>query len=163
MAVDEAHRLKNRDSQLYDRLREFKAPARLLITGTPVQNNLGELSALFDFLSPGIVNIDENMDLTTEEASSKISKLTEDIKPYMLRRTKTKVEKDLPPKTEKIIRVELSDIQLEYYKNILTKNYAALNQGQKGQKQSLLNIMMELKKASNHPLYVPKCRRSTSA
>lgn len=155
MAVDEAHRLKNRESQLYERLREVKAPARLLITGTPVQNNLSELSSLFDFLNPGVVNIDENLDMTTEEASVKITQLTEDIKPYMLRRTKNKVEKDLPPKTEKIIRVELSDIQLEYYKNILTKNYTALNQGAKGQKQSLLNIMMELKKASNHPFMFP--------
>ncbi|KPI41889.1 Chromodomain helicase hrp3 [Cyphellophora attinorum] len=153
--TDAAFLSQIKESQLYEKLCEFKAPAKLLITGTPVQNNLGELSSLFEFLQPGLVNIDENMDLTTEEASAKIAKLTEDIKPYMLRRTKNKVEKDLPPKTEKIIRVELSDIQLEYYKNILTKNYAALNQGAKGQKQSLLNIMMELKKASNHPFMFP--------
>ena len=49
----------------------------------------------------------------------------------MIRRTKQKVESDLPPKTEKIIRVELSDVQLEYYKNILTRNYTALNAGSK--------------------------------
>ncbi|KMU90848.1 chromodomain helicase hrp1 [Coccidioides immitis H538.4] len=151
LAVDEAHRLKNRDSQLYAKLVEFKSPSRLLITGTPVQNNLGELSALMDFLNPGLIEIDENMDLSSEAASVKLAELTKAIQPFMLRRTKSKVESDLPPKSEKIIRVELSDVQLEYYKNILTKNYAALNQGAKGQKQSLLNIMMELKKASNHP------------
>ncbi|PGH02568.1 chromodomain-helicase-DNA-binding protein 1 [Blastomyces parvus] len=155
MAVDEAHRLKNRESQLYAKLFEFKSPSRLLITGTPVQNNLGELSALMDFLNPGLIQIDEDMDLGCEAASVKLAELTKSIQPYMLRRTKSKVESDLPPKSEKIIRVELSDIQLEYYKNILTKNYAALNQGSSGQKQSLLNIMMELKKASNHPFMFP--------
>ncbi|KAK2767760.1 hypothetical protein FQN54_003919 [Arachnomyces sp. PD_36] len=155
MAVDEAHRLKNRDSQLYAKLVEFKSPSRLLITGTPVQNSLGELSALMDFLNPGSVNIDDDMDLSSEAASMQLAELTKAIQPYMLRRTKAKVETELPSKTEKIIRVELSDVQLEYYKNILTKNYAALNQGATGQKQSLLNIMMELKKASNHPFMFP--------
>ncbi|KAI9928779.1 hypothetical protein AWENTII_000872 [Aspergillus wentii] len=155
MAVDEAHRLKNRDSQLYTKLLEFRSPARLLITGTPIQNNLAELSALLDFLNPGLVDVDVDMDLNAEAASSQLAELTKAIQPFMLRRTKSKVESDLPPKTEKIIRVELSDVQLEYYKNILTKNYAALNDGAKGQKQSLLNIMMELKKASNHPFMFP--------
>ncbi|KAH0544070.1 hypothetical protein FGG08_001688 [Glutinoglossum americanum] len=157
MAVDEAHRLKNRDSQLYSKLLEFKAPSRLLITGTPVQNSLGELSALMDFLMPGVVKIEEDMVLQPDDKDTqkKLSELHKVIEPYILRRTKKKVENDLPPKIEKIMRIGLSDIQLEYYKNILTRNYSALNQGSKGHKQSLLNIMMELKKISNHPFMFP--------
>ncbi|PSR99437.1 P-loop containing nucleoside triphosphate hydrolase protein [Coniella lustricola] len=166
-AVDEAHRLKNRESQLYGKLFSFNVPCKVLITGTPIQNNLAELSALLDFLNPGKVLIDEELEHLAQSEKSeaydkekdeeqrkltqeKLSHLHTAIAPFIIRRTKETVESDLPPKTEKIIRVELSDVQLEYYKNILTRNYAALKDAN-GQKQSLLNIMMELKKISNHP------------
>ncbi|KAF2972292.1 hypothetical protein GQX73_g1300 [Xylaria multiplex] len=156
LAVDEAHRLKNKEAKLYAELMSFGAPARVLITGTPIQNNLAELSSLLDFLNPGKVRIDEDLDtLAAADAQAKLQDLHVAIAPFILRRTKETVESDLPPKTEKIIRVELSDVQLEYYKNILTRNYAALNEHNTGQKSSLLNIVMELKKVSNHPYMFP--------
>lgn len=159
LIVDEAHRLKNREGKIYQKLEACGAPCKLLITGTPIQNNLSELSALLDFLNPGEVIIDEDIetvqDLPAEEAEKKLKVLHAAIQPYILRRTKETVEKDLPPKTEKILRVELADVQLEYYKNILTRNYAELTKANNGRPQSLLNIMMELKKVSNHPYLMP--------
>ncbi|KAM6902342.1 LOW QUALITY PROTEIN: chromodomain-helicase-DNA-binding protein 1-like [Xenentodon cancila] len=151
IGVDEAHRLKNDDSLLYKTMIDFKSSHRLLITGTPLQNSLKELWSLLRFIMPEKFY---SWELFEEEhgkgRDSGYTSLHKELEPFLLRRVKKDVEKSLPAKVEQILRVEMSAIQKQYYKWILTRNYKALSKGTKGSTSGFLNIMMELKKCCNH-------------
>lgn len=151
LLVDEAHRLKNDDSLLYKALYEFETNHRLLITGTPLQNSLKELWALLHFIMPQKFTNWEDFEAIHENAAEKgYAKLHKQLEPYILRRVKKDVEKSLPAKVEQILRVEMTSVQKQYYKWILTKNFNALRKGSKGSMSTFLNIVIELKKCCNH-------------
>lgn len=86
------------------------------------------------------------------ESSEGLNSLHSELKPHLLRRTVKDVEKSLPPKRERVLRIAMSPLQRQYYKWILQRNFNALNKGAKGSGQvTLLNVVMELKKCCNHP------------
>ncbi|XP_040271140.1 chromodomain-helicase-DNA-binding protein 3 isoform X2 [Bufo bufo] len=157
LVVDEAHRLKNNQSKFFRVLNGYQIDYKLLLTGTPLQNNLEELFHLLNFLTPERFNnlegfLEEFADISKED---QIKKLHDLLGPHMLRRLKADVFKNMPAKTELIVRVELSPMQKKYYKFILTRNFDALNSRGGGNQVSLLNIMMDLKKCCNHPYLFP--------
>eukprot|EP00917_Polyrhabdina_sp_WS-2016_P001513 GHVP01003179.1.p1 GENE.GHVP01003179.1~~GHVP01003179.1.p1 ORF type:complete len:887 (+),score=164.26 GHVP01003179.1:33-2693(+) len=162
--VDEAHRLKNEESRLSHTARQIPSMFRLLLTGTPLQNNLKELWALLNFLYPEIFSSSEEFEnlfnLTTHEEYSSvakerknaeiISRLHNVLRPFMLRRVKSEIDVEIPPKKELILFVPMAPMQKKLYKNLLLRNVDALNDSQ-GARVSLLNTAMQLLKACNHP------------
>ncbi|XP_026427276.1 CHD3-type chromatin-remodeling factor PICKLE-like [Papaver somniferum] len=149
--VDEGHRLKNKDSKLFISLKQYSSNHRTLLTGTPLQNNLDELFMLMHFLDAGKFSSleefqEEFKDINQEEQIARLHKM---LAPHLLRRVKKDVLKEMPPKKELILRVELSSKQKEYYKAILTRNYEILTR-KGGGHISLINVVMELRKLCCH-------------
>ncbi|OVA15033.1 SNF2-related [Macleaya cordata] len=152
--IDEAHRIKNENSLLSKTMRLYNTNYRLLITGTPLQNNLHELWSLLNFLLPEIFSSAETFDewfqISGENDQQEVvQQLHKVLRPFLLRRLKSDVEKGLPPKKETILKVGMSQLQKQFYRALLQKDLEVVNAG--GERKRLLNIAMQLRKCCNHP------------
>jgi ATP-dependent helicase STH1/SNF2 len=171
MIVDEGHRMKNAGSKLSSTITQYYTTRyRLILTGTPLQNNLPELWALLNFVLPNIFksvkSFDEwfntpfantggqdKMELTEEEQLLVIRRLHKVLRPFLLRRLKRDVEKDLPDKTERVIKCQFSALQAKLYKQLMTNQRIAVSDGKGGKTgmRGLSNMLMQLRKLCNHP------------
>ncbi|CCX34630.1 Similar to Chromatin structure-remodeling complex subunit snf21; acc. no. Q9UTN6 [Pyronema omphalodes CBS 100304] len=172
MIIDEGHRMKNAQSKLSATLTTYyNCRYRLILTGTPLQNNLPELWALLNFVLPTIFksvkSFDEwfntpfantggqdKMELTEEEALLVIRRLHKVLRPFLLRRLKKDVEAELPDKVEKVIKCKLSALQSKLYTQMMTNGILYVNNEDKGGKlgvKGLSNMIMQLRKLCNHP------------
>ncbi|GMM27306.1 RSC chromatin remodeling complex ATPase subunit [Martiniozyma asiatica (nom. inval.)] len=173
MLIDEGHRLKNTNSKLFQTLiTYYHTRNRLILTGTPLQNNLPELWALLNFILPKVFNSvksfdewfntpfantghQEKLELSEEESLLVIRRLHKVLRPFLLRRLKKDVEKDLPDKIENVIKCKKSALQKRIYKQLLDHNALFIGSGAIGATKSglkgLNNKIMQLRKACNHP------------
>ncbi|KAF4417734.1 component of SWI SNF global transcription activator complex [Fusarium acutatum] len=171
MIIDEGHRMKNSNSKLSFTIQQYyHTRFRLILTGTPLQNNLSELWAMLNFVLPNIfksaTTFDEwfntpfantggqdKMELTEEEQILVIRRLHKVLRPFLLRRLKKDVEKDLPDKTEKVIKCKFSALQSKLYKQMVTHNRLVVSDGKGGKTgaRGLSNMIMQLRKLCNHP------------
>lgn len=155
--VDEAHRIKNEESALAQIIRIFNSRNRLLITGTPLQNNLHELWALLNFLLPDVFGdsaaFDQWFEAQDGDQDLVVQQLHKVLRPFLLRRVKSDVEKSLLPKKEVNLYIGMTDMQVKWYQKILEKDIDAVNGagGKRESKTRLLNIVMQLRKCCNHP------------
>ena len=157
--LDEAQAIKNPASQTAKASRLLNARHRLALTGTPIENHLGELGSLFEFLNPGLLGRLPMLDvLSGGRAASRqeLALVAEGIRPFILRRTKEQVLPDLPEKTEQVLLCSLRPRQREVYDQLRARYQASLLQqveskGLAGSAMQVLEALLRLRQVACHP------------
>jgi len=164
VVVDEAHSIKNEMSLLSENVRKLHHKHILLLTGTPLQNNLHELWSLLNCLLPDFFesssefdewfNFDKKEEGVSEEKQAETNillaqKLRRILRPFLFRRTKIEVEKSIPPKKEIYINVGMTDLQRKMYKELLLKSML------QDDDRYYHNTLMQLRKVCDHPYLFP--------
>jgi hypothetical protein len=162
VVLDEAQNIKNTNTQTSQVARELKARQRLCLSGTPIENHLGEIWSLFHFLMPGFLGNQKKFGelfrnpIEKQNDVSRLKSLRARITPFMLRRTKAEVAKELPPKIETITRVELSGKQADLYETIRLTTEKAVRealhtQGFAKSRITILDALLKLRQVCCDP------------
>jgi len=173
--LDEAQAIKNSESQAAKACRLLKADHRLAMTGTPVENHLGELWSLFEFLNPGMLGASSAFQRLTaasnneDDRAAALTTLSKALRPFMLRRTKQQVLTELPGKTEQTLYCEMPAKQRklynelrDYYRVQLASKIKSV--GLKRSKIHVLEALLRLRQAACHQgLIDPKRQNEDSA
>ncbi len=170
--LDEAQAIKNPSSQTAKACRLLKADHRLALTGTPVENHLGDLWSIFDFLNPGMLGRIPGMSARSGHrtpSQETLEQVAKALGPFILRRTKEEVLSDLPPKTEQTLYCDLGarqrriyDGMREHYRKVLTQKIG--EQGLGRSKIQVLEALLRLRQVACHPgLISEKHERRSSA
>jgi superfamily II DNA or RNA helicase len=166
LILDEAQAIKNARSQCRRALAGLNARHRLCLTGTPIENRLGEMWSLMDFLNPGLLGDEEEFRLRyvvpveREGNAERLIELRQRIAPYLLRRTKEEVAKNLPPKTEILHPIELSGAQRDLYESLRVSAHAEVRQaiadrGLSASSIAILDALMKLRQCCCDPRLLP--------
>jgi superfamily II DNA or RNA helicase len=169
--VDEAQAIKNSSSASAKACRLIRADHRLALSGTPVQNHLGELWSLFEFLNPGMLGksgVLKLRNVSREQDAASRAALARGLRPFILRRTKQQVARDLPERVEQTIHCELDKQQRKLYDELRDHYRAALlgrieSHGLNKSKMQVLEALLRLRQAACHPGLIDSKRRSETS